>query len=242
MSFTHNNRIFSKNKESRRGSSCTGTRKPSMHRRLHTGRINAERFCLIGNKKTACSFILGCLCIACIVFLCVFMQPIYLRSDTVIPDGAVHYEAGTYLCGSTIPSAEYVVFADGRSCYYRISSHEPADMYQIIYSGETTYNAIISVADGQYLTIENGFAVPLSDVLSLDTTKSGTFLANTHLSAGTYTIKPNLFSQDAYVEVISTTLYSPDHTNVVSSQAVSGKCEVTLSENEYLVLHNCHIL
>lgn len=154
--------------------------------------------------------------------------------------GAVKYEDGKYKVGTEIPAGEYVIFADGALDGY-VERSKDSNGYQssIIASSSITTNIIITVKDGEYLTITNGYAVPIDDSTELDLTKGGMFKVGTHIDAGEYKIEVDDESVFGYAEVATDS--SGDHTSVRISENIRTSLNITVNDGEYLTLIYCHI-
>lgn len=76
---------------------------------------------------------------------------------------STYYKEGKYEVGNTIPSGEYVVFATSDvGGYYSIStSDDYYDIFSIIKNENFENHSTISLSDGQFLSLERCYAVPI---------------------------------------------------------------------------------
>lgn len=80
--------------------------------------------------------------------------------DAEVPgqDGSGNYGPGMYRVGIDIIAGEYkVTCIDGKTCYLEVSSDCTGSLYSIISNNIIDSSAYITVVEGQYLTVENGF-------------------------------------------------------------------------------------
>lgn len=70
------------------------------------------------------------------------------------------YGEGMYRVGIDIPAGEYKVIAlSGQSCYLEVSKDSTGSLFSIISNDNFSATAYITVEDGQYLTVKNGYFV-----------------------------------------------------------------------------------
>ena len=147
------------------------------------------------------------------------------------PQKTIYWES-QYEVGKDIPAGKYAVFASGGSGYYKITFDANADDLAVIQS--FSYNSIITVYDGYYLTLSRCYAVPL-DQANIEIDKSdSTFEVGTHIKEGKYKltgIRANY------------TIYSAprgDYDNkILSIGTFSGDKYITVKDGQYLQINNC---
>ncbi|MGI6266695.1 MAG: hypothetical protein ACOYJ9_06415 [Candidatus Metalachnospira sp.] len=151
------------------------------------------------------------------------------------------YKASTYKVGTDIPAGEYVLFCDGISGYFQISSDSSGSFEAIVANDNFYTNSIVTVSDGQYFQISSSYAVPIEEVNELDTTKDGMFKIGTHLPAGEYklTVAENSTMGSGYYEVNGDSSHS--FNSIISNGNFEGDTYITVSDGQYLKLVDCYI-
>lgn len=152
------------------------------------------------------------------------------------------YKAGQYKVGKDIPAGEYVLFADDfLGGYVERSKDSSGNFESIIFNDNFYTNIIVTVQDSEYLNIKGGYAIPISEVPTLDTSKQGMFKVGTHLQPGEYKIQvddDNAFG--GYVEVSSDSLGELE--SIRTNDNVETSTYITVNDGEYLQLVHCHIV
>lgn len=149
------------------------------------------------------------------------------------------YESGTYKVGDDIPVGEYALF--GRHGYFTVESDILYDklgiMFENIISNDYfCNNSIITVEEGQYLTIDDCYAVP-SSLANIDISEEGFFRVGIDIPAGEYKIE-QLDTNASY------TIYSDNvagSMNIISEGDVAGRINIKVNDGEYLKLDECKI-
>lgn len=143
------------------------------------------------------------------------------------------FSSGQYKVGTDIPAGEYVIFADGETGYFSVTSD--ANGNDIITNENFEYNSIMSVVDGEYLELSRAYAVPIKDVSSLSVEKANMFKIGTFLPSGDYKVVSD--SDSGYY-----CIYGDDRQDeIVSNDNFEGQSYITVSDGQYLVLSRCHI-
>lgn len=143
------------------------------------------------------------------------------------------FTSGQYKVGIDIPAGEYVIFADGSSGYFSITSD--ANGNDIIANENFKYNSIMTVMDGEYLELSRAYAVPINDVSSLPVDKADMFKIGVFLPAGEYKVVSDL--DTGYY-----CIYEDNRQDdIVANDNFNGQSYITVSNGQYLVLSNCHI-
>lgn len=143
---------------------------------------------------------------------------------------------GMYKVGTDIPAGEYRLIASF-SGYFQIASDSTGSLDSIIANDNFDTSSIITVSDGQYLTLSRCDAYTFGQGPSADITKEGMFKVGYDLPAGEYKIHSD---SDGYVEVSSDSthnLYS-----IVSNNNFSGDSYITVSDGQYLKLARANIV
>lgn len=149
------------------------------------------------------------------------------------------YESGTYKVGDDIPVGEYVLF--GKHGYFSVESDILYDklgiMFENIISNDHfCNNSIITVEEGQYLTIDDCYAVP-SSLANIDISEEGFFRVGIDVPAGEYKIEQ--FDTNAYYTIYSDNVAGS--MNIISEGDVEGRANIKVNDGEYLKLDNCKI-
>lgn len=144
------------------------------------------------------------------------------------------YDAGMYKVGSDIPAGEYRLIATSTG-YLQVSSDSSGNMGSIVTNDNFDTNAIVTVADGQYLKFERAQAYPIAESPKVDTNQPGTFKIGTDLPAGEYKISSNGMG---YVEVSS----NSSGNSIVNNDNFSGESYITVADGQYLKLVRAHIV
>lgn len=146
------------------------------------------------------------------------------------------WKDGMYKVGSDIPAGEYVLIASA-SGYFQLSSDSTGSFESIIANDNFDTNTIVTISEGQYLTLTRCTAYGINDAPALDTSKEGMFKVGKDLAAGEYKIHSD---SDGYVQVSS----SSDHSfeSIVSNDNFSGDSYITVSDGQYLTLTRANIV
>ncbi len=158
------------------------------------------------------------------------------EAPTVAPTEAPvsNYKSGMYKVGTDIPAGEYIVFADNAiSGYVEVSSSSSGKIEDIIANENMSYNTIITIKDGNYLTLSGAYAVPFDEVTELDTTGEGMFKVGTHIKAGEYKLEcTNGIS--AYYEVSSNSSHNID--SIITNDNFDNNAYITVKDGQYLTI------
>lgn len=152
------------------------------------------------------------------------------------------FSAGMYHIGSDMPAGEYVIFCDSILAYTEVASDSSGNFDSIITNDNFSYNTILTVSDGQYLTITGGYAMPIEEVTTLDLSGNGTFKVGLHIPAGEYKVEVDADSvtEMAYVEVSTNSSGSLD--SIRANDIIENSSYITVNDGEYLTLSGCHIV
>lgn len=143
------------------------------------------------------------------------------------------FNSGQYKVGSDIEPGEYVIFADGTSGYFAVTSDANGD--DIIANSNFTYNSIMTVYDGEYLELSRCYAVPIEEVEQISLKDGNMFKVGMHLEPGEYKVVPD--NDEGYY-----CIYGDDRQDdIVANDNFSGQSYVSVSDGQYLELSRCHI-
>lgn len=143
--------------------------------------------------------------------------------------------AGTYKVGTDISAGEYYISGNG---YFSVNKNGSGDLSSIIVNGNFKNNSIITVTDGQYLTVQRATFMPLKYAPEPNTSQEGMFKVGTHLKAGEYKLKTTS-SSAGYYAVYSSSKQGLSH--IVKNSNFNGSAYVTVKNGQYLVLSRCSI-
>ena len=137
------------------------------------------------------------------------------------------YPAGTYKVGSDIPAGEYVFFATDNfpGSFKETTDSEGQDK---VGSEYFLYDMIYTLTEGNYVEIENSYAVPSNQVDELKTqTGNGAFKVGTHIPAGA----------DGHYRIYSSSLLTSD--NKIDGDSFSSITQIAVHDGEYLIITGC---
>lgn len=146
------------------------------------------------------------------------------------------HSAGTYKVGTDIPAGEYYINGSG---YFSVNKDGSGDLSSIIVNGNFNNNTIITVTNGQYLTVQRASFMPMAYAPEPDLTHEGMFKVGTHLSAGEYKLKSTSSSYKGYYAVYNSSKQGLSH--IVKNSNFDGSTYVTVKKGQYLVLNRCTI-
>lgn len=145
---------------------------------------------------------------------------------------------GTYKVGSEIGAGEYVLLANSSiDGYYERNSDSSGDFDSIIQNGLFSYNTIITVNNGEYLTLNRCTLSPMSEITQIDYTKGDMFKVGYHIPAGEYKLQSNS-DVDAYYAVYN----SSDSKDIVTNDLFKGQTYITVKDGQYLDIDRCNIV
>lgn len=126
--------------------------------------------------------------------------------------------------------------------YCQVSKDSSGDLYSIISNSNFTYNEIVTIEKGQYLTLQSCKAVPFNKSVEVDTTGSGVFKVGVHIKPGEYKIQVDegSITGTGYVEVATDS--SGTINSIRTNDNITGSTYITVKKGEYLTLTGCHIV
>lgn len=154
-------------------------------------------------------------------------------------DSDIGYGPGQYKVGTDIPASEYYVLTryDGANGYFSVTSDSNGD--NIIINDLFPVNSIVSVNEGEYLTLDNASAIP-SSLFNMATTIDYTSNTSGVLKVG-YDIQPGEYKLTATNSSGYWAIYSDARHNIVSNNIFDSSCYVTLSDGQYFNYSDCAI-
>lgn len=156
----------------------------------------------------------------------------------------VQYEEGTYKVGKTIPSGTYCLInnEDKGSAELEIDYDSLNKFSSIALMLSTNTYAYFSIKEGEYLEIEQGYAIPLDDFHtdSLETysdISSGMYLVGKDIPAGEYEVYCTSEFGNAKYTVYSEIPSSKDNI-FVAADYIDKNGFITVSDGQYILLED----
>lgn len=155
------------------------------------------------------------------------------------------YGEGMYKIGSDLPAGEYVLLpASEFSAYYAVSSTSSGKVEDILDNDNFDGRRYLTVADGQYLTIQRCTMVPLDKAPAVDTSSGvvpeGMYRVGTDIPAGEYKLHNNS-DFDGYYEVRSSSIAEEGFDSIITNDNFSGDVYVTVENGQYLVVNRAEL-
>lgn len=150
------------------------------------------------------------------------------------------YQPGIYQVGVDIPAGEYVLFAipGGPEADFELRTDPDFASYEgVIDGGSFGYNVIVLLKDGQYLSLNDCTASPISEVPRLDSSQAEMYKIGYHIPAGTYHLYALDYSYAGYAILSSPT--AMDWNNIVDIRLFVEDTSVTVENGQYLLLAEC---
>lgn len=155
------------------------------------------------------------------------------------------YGEGMYKVGSDLPAGEYVLLpASEFSAYYEVNSTSSGNLEDIIDNDNFDGRRYLTVADGQYLTIQRCSMVPLNKAPAVDTSSGvvpeGMYRVGIDIPAGEYKLHNNS-DFDGYYEVRSSSIAEEGFDSIITNDNFSGDVYVTVENGQYLVVNRAEL-
>lgn len=151
------------------------------------------------------------------------------------------YEAGMYKVGKDIPAGEYKLFASGMS-YFEVTKDSSGNFNSIISNGMFENFTYITVEDGQYIKIQDAYAVDAKKATAYIKENNryveGMYKVGKDIPAGEY--KVTVKSAPAYVERARDSKHIVPASTIANANCTSD-VYVTVKSGEYLILQDCYI-
>ena len=144
------------------------------------------------------------------------------------------FPAGKYKIGDDMPKGEYILFAYGGKSTLLIGTTE-AGTYSVSVD-QFTYNHIAVFEDGQNITLNSCYALPVNLIEPeyLNLAGPGMYKAGMHISPGNYTLVPEGDEGGSY------TIYSTISPEKIYAEGdVTGNVTIRLSAGQYIDLRGC---
>ena len=143
------------------------------------------------------------------------------------------YNSGMYKVGVDLPAGEYVLV--GNSAYFQIAKDSTGVLESIIANDNFNNRSIITVQDGQYVTLTRCTAYAFKDAPKVNPEngflREGMYKVGVDLPAGEYKVIANGMG---YTEVSSNSKH--DLNAIVSNDNFQGEKYITVKAGQYLKL------
>ena len=151
--------------------------------------------------------------------------------------GVIGYDPGQYKVGFDIPAGEYVLLATDGSGYFSVTSD--ANGNDIVFNDNFDVSSIVTVLDGEYITLKRCAAFPSSEFYEKKTinVKPGTMLkVGYDIQPGEYRLVANDGDRGYYCIYASSR-----QDDIISNDNFEQSTYITLTEGQYLVLSRCTV-
>ena len=150
--------------------------------------------------------------------------------------------AGNYKVGTDIDAGTYLIVADGGMTYYQLAKDSTGELTSIITNDNIIGHAILTMNDGEYLTVSSGWFMPLDKVSDELKPKSGYYVegmyrVGTDIPAGEYQIEPT--SGMGYFEITKGT--RGNLMDIVTNNNIESPTYVTISDGQILKMNGTQI-
>lgn len=148
------------------------------------------------------------------------------------------YSNSIYKVGVDMPAGEYYVevLAGEDSGYYSVNNDANGD--DIYYNENITTHSYITVTDGQYVELDDLYAVPVAEAPSVVPTdglyKSGVYKVGTDIPAGEYKVTTAPGEDSGYYSIHPDSTYQDIVAN--DNLDAGGSAYITVTDGEYLLL------
>lgn len=149
------------------------------------------------------------------------------------------YKAGMYKIGSDMPAGEYVLIGSGMS-YYQVAKDSTGQLDSLISNDNFSKRSIITLSNGQYLTLKNCTAYAFKDAPKVEPLNGilpeGMYKVGVDLPAGEYKVNADSMG---YVEVSTSSTHNLD--SIVSNDNFQGEKYITVKDGQYIKLTRASI-
>lgn len=163
-----------------------------------------------------------------------------VQQEPVFDTYTEKYTAGQYKVGVDMPAGKYIVFATDYSGYFMASPDPNGD--DIIFNDNFDTHSIIQVKEGEYLKLDDCYAIPYSDDYPLPLPSkdydSGVYIVGIHIPAGEYKISAIRTDRKGYY----CTYNNLHRDDLIANDYFDGTRYVSLNEGDCLVMERCEIL
>ena len=152
--------------------------------------------------------------------------------------GTLGVGPGMYKIGVDIQPGEYVLLADRD--YFQITTSSTGEFSSIVANGNFKNRALVTVANGQYLTVNSSRIVPIKDspkVIPVNgKIQEGTYKIGVDIPPGEFKINA---IDNGYFEIMKDTKRVLG--SIVANGNFTGQRYVTVSEGQYINLANAEL-
>ena len=162
------------------------------------------------------------------------------KKDTQDTPKVKTYKAGQYKVGVDLPAGEYVAIAKSEA-YIEVAKDSKGSLDSILVNDIFINRSIISVADGQYLKIQNATLYAFADAPAVTpkdgTLESGMYKVGQDINPGEYKVTSE--GGDSYIEVSASSRHTMG--DIVSNDIFQGDKYVTLQSGQYVKFYKAKI-
>lgn len=152
-----------------------------------------------------------------------------------------YYGASTYKVGTDIKAGTYCLYNTGKyGAYYEIRKNASSDLDSIIENNIFNYNNIVEIKNGQYIKLQDCYAVPISEA-KINTSGEGYFRVGKDIKPGTYKLAIINNSDSGYYAIYSKAGTSFDYL-LSNDYWESGNNYITVEEGQFLELSRCKLV
>lgn len=156
-------------------------------------------------------------------------------------NSATSFGEGMYKVGVDVPSGEYMLIAQNGVGYFSINSSSSSN--SILANDNFAGNSIITIENGQYVTINRAKMYPINNAPSLTPVNGilsdGMYIVGKHLSAGEYKITSSS-GQMGYFSINSGSTVS-QLKNIIENGNFNGERYIKVNEGQYLKINRASI-
>ncbi|MGR0330350.1 hypothetical protein ACUU9X_20380 [Bacillus cereus] len=156
-------------------------------------------------------------------------------------NSATSFGEGMYKVGVDVPSGEYMLIAQNGVGYFSINSSSSSN--SILANDNFAGNSIITIENGQYVTINRAKMYPMNNAPSLTpvngTLSDGMYIVGKHLSAGEYKITSSS-GQMGYFSINSGSTVS-QLKNIIENGNFNGERYIKVNDGQYLKINRASI-
>lgn len=149
------------------------------------------------------------------------------------------YDPGMYKIGVDMPAGEYVLTSNDQA-YFQVTKDSTGTLESIIANENFTNQTILTVNDGQYLTLRDCTAYAFKDAPAVQPVdgylQEGMYKVGYGLSPGEYKV---ISEGEGYTEISS----NSSHTlgSIISNDNFQGEKYITVQASQYLKLDHCKL-
>ncbi|EJR13197.1 hypothetical protein LKL81_11205 [Bacillus paranthracis] len=154
---------------------------------------------------------------------------------------ATSFGEGMYKVGVDVPSGEYMLIAQNGMGYFSINSSSSSD--SILANDNFAGNSIITIENGQYVTINRAKMYPINNAPSLTPVNGilpdGMYIVGKHIPAGEYKITPSS-GRMGYFSINSGSTVS-QLKNIIENGNFNGERYIKVNNGQYLKINRASI-